>query len=793
MSESKIRPGILRLKRHEILHIFLAIIFVATISGVLTLSPKQASAIPIPPCQKQDICPAYYNQGAFDPAKDASNLPKFDLIMVNLNPITNQGGPSILNYINDSQILLFYEPYSVKLNGAHPINDWNTINTNENWFLHWPEGGNRITEQPPFTNLYWMDWSIPNFINYQIDRYVNLLPKNNPWFSWSKFDGYFADEVGSYNGWVLYGLGNPPPNNIPLTEAQWTQNHINFLQQAKAALGNTALIINGANTTLNSYVDGSMLEGFAIGGNPAYPFPPETYWKQQIDTLLSSTYNDKWSWALNEPLDDPTKKYFNFSFASYLLSKNPNAYSFFTFEKPGGVIDYYPEYDLILGPPQGNYYVQNIGGLNGVNLYIRDFQFAKVVVSVSPNSATYNLSQPYKKLDGTIVNSLTFNGQEGIILLNTNQCGNGIADPGEGCGSCPQDTPLCGGGTICCSDSCTTPSCTNDNQCNDNNSQTTDTCSNSGTCTATCVFTPLGQPPPPPTCGNGAIDSGENCSTCVQDSPCGGNTICCGTNCTTPVCTNNTQCNDNNAQTTDTCNNAGTCIATCVFTPAGQPPPPPSPTCGNGQVDSGETCTTCQQDIPPLCNNNLECNDNNSKTTDICNNSGTCSASCTHALITSQPRCGNNILETGENCSNCQKDAPCGTDQICENGNCVMPPPPPQNMQIVIPNYVIKDSVFKIKVLSENNDPIAGVTVIYGDNKKETNEKGITEFTFTENILRITAERAGFINTSSTLQNIKSSYIKLIGEKVSGAFVFDDPIIIIITILIGAMFFVRFR
>ena len=109
----------------------------------------------------------------------------------------------------------------------------------------------------------------------------------------------------------------------------------------------------------------------------------------------------------------------------------------------------------------------------------------------------------------------------------------------------------------------------------------------------------------PVTCGNGACDNGENCSTCQAD---------CG------------QC------------------------PAG---------CGNGVCDNGENCSTCQDDCgqcPTTCGNSL---------CETGENCSTCQADCGQCPSS----CGNNVCEAGETCSGCEADCGkcvvCG-DSVCD-------------------------------------------------------------------------------------------------------------------------------
>jgi cysteine-rich repeat protein len=97
-----------------------------------------------------------------------------------------------------------------------------------------------------------------------------------------------------------------------------------------------------------------------------------------------------------------------------------------------------------------------------------------------------------------------------------------------------------------------------------------------------------------------------------------------------------------------------------------QPPPPPSPVCGNGILEAGEQCddgnlvngdgcsSTCTIETPPppppVCGNGIlepgeQCDDGN-----LINGDG-CSCTCTiETPPPPPPVCGNGILEAGEQC-----------------------------------------------------------------------------------------------------------------------------------------------
>ncbi|ODS40779.1 hypothetical protein BEH94_10875 [Candidatus Altiarchaeales archaeon WOR_SM1_SCG] len=305
------------------------------------------------------------------------------------------------------------------------------------------------------------------------------------------------------------------------------------------------------------------------------------------------------------------------------------------------------------------------------------------------------------------------------------KCGNGVCESGETCSSCPGDCG-CSSEKLCCAGNCLTPACSSNSNCSDGNTCTLDSCSNAGTCSASCAHTTItsclsGDGCCPSgcnsvtdndcsvSCGNGVCESGETCSSCSSDCDCTSGKICCAGSCVTPNCNSNSGCSDGNPCTVDSCSNAGTCSASCshaaITSCSGGDGCCPSGctsandndcsvACGNNICESGETYSSCPGDcgcssgkiccagscVIPNCNSNSECNDGNSCTVDSCSNAGTCSASCSHATINSCVG-GDGCCSSGCNSANDNDcSASCGND-ICDSGedynNCLQDCPAP--------------------------------------------------------------------------------------------------------------------
>ena len=232
----------------------------------------------------------------------------------------------------------------------------------------------------------------------------------------------------------------------------------------------------------------------------------------------------------------------------------------------------------------------------------------------------------------------------------------------------------------------------------------------------------------PPTCGDGAVDAGENCSNCPQDIACTGTQTCCtgicaipacsadtdcpgGQACTAPgtctaactdcniTCTQDTECDDQDAETTDACVNPGTCESLCT----NQPLLCGTETCTAGQICCAGTCTN------PVCSSTADCGDQDACTTDKCNSPATCNASCSQTQI---PKCGW------------------------------------KNMKWTLPTCFPIGALFEVTVNDETGNPIQDAEIQYGTQKNLTDTTGKTELMGEKGQYFINAEKDGYFPLS---------------------------------------------
>lgn len=228
-------------------------------------------------------------------------------------------------------------------------------------------------------------------------------------------------------------------------------------------------------------------------------------------------------------------------------------------------------------------------------------------------------------------------------------CGNGEIDSDEQCDGSNLNGHTCvtqgfGGGELGCSSlcrfdttGCTAPpaDCGNGKidgyeQC-DGSNLNGHTCKTHGfgggelACTSACRFDMSACTPPPPNCGNGEIDEGEQCD---------------GTNLNSQSC--ETQGFD-----------GGTlgCTATCQFDTTGCTKI--GPDCGNGEIDEGEQC------------DGVNLNEQTCVTKGFDGGTLTCTATCqfdTSGCTDAPADCGNGVVDAGEQCDGANLN-----EQTCES------------------------------------------------------------------------------------------------------------------------------
>lgn len=203
-----------------------------------------------------------------------------------------------------------------------------------------------------------------------------------------KGKNYFAG--GSYSGQTIV-LGTPLLPSIPVY-IEYTAKHNDFikpshekvnsfhsdilgmLKHIKSKMKDDELLIinSGKGIDYLNVVDGNMHEGFLSGTwSKDDGYPTLMQWKEALKAQKNAVSRNKIFLAHSGTLgtsvnDELIKRKSIFCFASHLLVYDP-AYSSFGFAVRGTSITYYPEWDVPLCEPKGQYYLLE-GGNPGINL-----------------------------------------------------------------------------------------------------------------------------------------------------------------------------------------------------------------------------------------------------------------------------------------------------------------------------------------------------------------------------------------------------------------------------------------
>lgn len=219
-------------------------------------------------------------------------------------------------------------------------------------------------------------------------------------------------------------------------------------------------------------------------------------------------------------------------------------------------------------------------------------------------------------------------------------CGNGKVDSGEACdGNCPT---ACADADACTADTLTGSAQTCDAACS--HTPIAACASGDGCCPLGCTNASDSDCPVTSLCGNGKVDSGETCdgncpTTCADTDACTVDALAgSATNCTAAC---------GHAAVTACTPGDGCCPSGCV-SPADSDCPAVPPDCGNGKLDTGETC---DGDCPASCDDKTACTNDT-----LTGTAAACNVSCSHTMITA--------CVGGDGC--CPSACTSSTDSDCE-------------------------------------------------------------------------------------------------------------------------------
>jgi hypothetical protein len=316
-----------------------------------------------------------------------------------------------LRQYNPGFIVLHYRlglglGYQAPSGDCQPGGDWLLIVEGNEWVREWP--GDEVVAESWF-----FPWAGQPRV-YNCDWGWYLVELNDPgWRAWwsdqvmaqmaaSEADGLFADSFSVPN-YLGAGRYNPSlPEVDAAFEEAWARHIQDFTAYLQERFGEYYFIPNVGgwlvtrDPTDYSGADGVMIEGFAEW-EPHSPFELAD-WQLQMNRILDLTRRDKVVIAqsyLWDPGDVETRLFY---LGNYLLVKG--RYSYLNIEysmEP----EYFPEYDMELGPPLDELPAGIDGYFNtGWGVYSRRYAQGLILVNPGPDTrsidlgGTYYLAQP---------------------------------------------------------------------------------------------------------------------------------------------------------------------------------------------------------------------------------------------------------------------------------------------------------------------------------------------------------------------------------------------------------------
>ncbi len=329
--------------------------------------------------------------------------------------------------INPNFTVLHYQlgtansPYDYIINNQWS-SDWTYVNSQESWFAHQSYAGEpqsasdlasgRVGNN---TGLDQADIANPAWQQYTINQVLQNIAAtgSNGWFADSFTFGFGG---AGYDGTIPTryqgtNAANPSawPGSVDWADqlANWAQAVESAFATYNAANGTDYQFIPNLDALTTSWVpdwyddangvpflDGAFLESFGEA--------TDSYdWTLSMNQGLNFTDNGKIVIMQPYPSADPStaagQQQINFLLGTYLLLKGNETYLNIDY---GGGVQYYPQYELNLGPAVTPLQ-SNVSGYLWNGVYRRDFQNGFVLVNPGSTNHTLNLGNSYRLVQGS--------------------------------------------------------------------------------------------------------------------------------------------------------------------------------------------------------------------------------------------------------------------------------------------------------------------------------------------------------------------------------------------------------
>jgi hypothetical protein len=306
-------------------------------------------------------------------------------------------------------ITLVTGPAIVYSNSMSRVDEWNTIDANEDWFLHSSSETSPATRisLSGYSHLFYMNIGSQGWRDFVTSKY-NDVTSDNPAIA-----GVFVDGVPTPAEYESQ-LGTTFPDYDAST---YQVKILELITEIRNAVSGKLVILNSELfKPFTLAADGGMAEGFVhFGGHRNDAHINQARWLQNIETIADKEFDNKYLLIGSGSLEATLPSLVEYCYASFLLGYNQAAHCYFYWHSnaEGGysAINWFALWELDIGEPEGRYVESN-------GVYERSF--SEGIVLVNPNdeggAITVDLGDVYVDSAGNIVTSVILHEKSAVVL-----------------------------------------------------------------------------------------------------------------------------------------------------------------------------------------------------------------------------------------------------------------------------------------------------------------------------------------------------------------------------------------
>jgi len=365
----------------------------------------------------------YYLSNLTGSVEQTESLAKYDTIILTPAQIyAHVGQVKAIRRKNTKIIILAYIP-SQSYNTRHNPNDpiFKYLKVPENSWLYSGTGQ---------SIYFWSDLKMVNMNKEWSDYYIGFI--NERILSLPQIDGVFLDMVdggiSGLNGGDIDIDGNGSRDSASVVDREWVKRVSYFLETIRKNIKNKYIVINGSSVlSYQSNINGRMYESFPT------PWEQGGDWSKIMSGLKNNQkLNSKPQIGIFNSNTGNTGQYKNYKKMRFGLTSSLLLdgiyFSFDHGDQNHGQLWWYDEYDIDLGSPVNVAESEKKDFNEG--LWWREFDRGIALVNSGNSEEKLDLGVEYEKLlgtqdtkvnDGSIVDKISVQAKDGLLMLKTTQ------------------------------------------------------------------------------------------------------------------------------------------------------------------------------------------------------------------------------------------------------------------------------------------------------------------------------------------------------------------------------------